>query len=240
MSDDEFEAGGGHLDDSDLSLPKGRPYPRRSFASLGLPSLTRRCRLNRTNYAYGPSATIEKLIKEMLPANTTCAKDTRDMLGECCKGEPWNTWRTRFIVSQGVELNETLFWTSLRPFLVFLNLLTQAANEICDKEQKKTITGEHIMSALEQIGFADYVPELQAESADHQKTMKVGFGVLQERWGLSKMDLHLIFNRLCRSHYPAGFSSTLPTGEPGQVVIKEAEQVWSISRGALETATRVV
>ncbi|KAG9323557.1 hypothetical protein KVV02_003081 [Mortierella alpina] len=61
-------------------------------------------------------ATVQKLINEMMPDDIACAKDTRDLLIECC-----------------VE---------------FIHLLASEANEICEKETKKTIAAEHVISAL--------------------------------------------------------------------------------------------
>lgn len=59
----------------------------------------------------------------------TFAKDTRDLLIECC-----------------VE---------------FITMLSSEANDIAEKEAKKTIACEHITKALEELGFGEYVPSLQ-------------------------------------------------------------------------------
>ncbi|KAF9923486.1 negative cofactor 2 transcription regulator complex subunit ncb2 [Linnemannia zychae] len=61
-------------------------------------------------------ATVQKLINEMMPEDITCAKDTRDLLIDCC-----------------VE---------------FIHLLASEANDICEKETKKTIAAEHVITAL--------------------------------------------------------------------------------------------
>jgi hypothetical protein len=58
----------------------------------------------------------------------TFAKETRDLLIECC-----------------VE---------------FITMISAEANEIAEKEAKKTIASEHVTKALEELGFAEYVPEL--------------------------------------------------------------------------------
>ncbi|KAF2167755.1 hypothetical protein M409DRAFT_21906 [Zasmidium cellare ATCC 36951] len=85
-----------------------------------------------------PKATVQKIINEVLATNPTLndgsgnnmtfAKDTRDVLIECC-----------------VE---------------FITMLTSEANEIAEKDAKKTIACEHITKALEELGFGEYVPEL--------------------------------------------------------------------------------
>ncbi|KAK3082578.1 negative cofactor 2 transcription regulator complex subunit ncb2, partial [Teratosphaeriaceae sp. CCFEE 6253] len=43
----------------------------------------------------------------------------------------------------------------------FITMLSSEANDIAEKEAKKTIASEHINKALEELGFGDYVPELQ-------------------------------------------------------------------------------
>ncbi|KAK5107199.1 hypothetical protein LTR62_001645 [Meristemomyces frigidus] len=85
-----------------------------------------------------PKATVQKIITEVLNSpsirgeagtqSMTFAKETRDLLIECC-----------------VE---------------FITMLSSEANEIAEKEAKKTIACEHITKALEELGFSDYVPEL--------------------------------------------------------------------------------
>ncbi|KAJ3054083.1 negative cofactor 2 transcription regulator complex subunit ncb2 [Rhizophlyctis rosea] len=87
-----------------------------------------------------PKATVAKLIQEMMPKDMTCAKETRDVLAECC-----------------VE---------------FIHLLSSEANEICEKEAKKTIAGDHVIAALKSLGFEDFVDEVMEVYEDHTKTQK--------------------------------------------------------------------
>ncbi|KAI8895790.1 histone-fold-containing protein [Globomyces pollinis-pini] len=54
----------------------------------------------------------------------------------------------------------------------FIHLVSSEANEICEKEAKKTIAGEHVISALKNLGFEDYVPEMEELLTDHQKSLK--------------------------------------------------------------------
>ncbi|KAI9032257.1 TATA binding protein-associated phosphoprotein [Hyaloraphidium curvatum] len=96
----------------------------------------------------------------------------------------------------------------------FVHLLTMQANSVCDKEQKKTITGDHIMTALEELGFGEYVPELQEVYADHQKTLKESQGKASSRKldksGLSQEELlaqqQLLFQQ-ARAAFNEGQSS---------------------------------
>ncbi|KAG0049244.1 negative cofactor 2 transcription regulator complex subunit ncb2 [Gryganskiella cystojenkinii] len=87
-----------------------------------------------------PKATVQKLINEMMPEDIACAKDTRDLLIDCC-----------------VE---------------FIHLLASEANEICEKETKKTIAAEHVILALKALGFDAYVPEVEFVLQDHKSQQK--------------------------------------------------------------------
>ncbi|KAJ2453877.1 negative cofactor 2 transcription regulator complex subunit ncb2 [Coemansia sp. RSA 2336] len=84
-----------------------------------------------------PRATVYKLIGEMLPQDIACAKDTRDLLLDCC--------------------NE------------FIHLIASESNEICEKEAKKTIAAEHVLAALQELGFEKYVSEVQDAYEEHRK-----------------------------------------------------------------------
>ncbi|KAI8818600.1 histone-fold-containing protein [Fimicolochytrium jonesii] len=87
-----------------------------------------------------PKATVTKLIHEMMPPDVVCAKETRDLIADCC-----------------VE---------------FIHLISSEANEQCEKENKKTIAGEHVIKALQELGFGSYVPEVQEAFDEHNKSTK--------------------------------------------------------------------
>lgn len=87
-----------------------------------------------------PKATVAKMIAELLPNDVTCAKDTRDLVIECC-----------------VE---------------FIHLISSEANEICEKESKKTIAPEHIIGALKQLGFDKFKDEVEDVLKDHKQLQK--------------------------------------------------------------------
>lgn len=121
MSDREF---GGN---DDLSLPKGTLSPIWAATFL----LT------------APTATVQKIIAEILANDpgVTFAKDTRDLLIECC-----------------VE---------------FITLISSEANEIAEKDSKKTIACNHVETALSELGFGDYVPAILEVAADFKKQQAV-------------------------------------------------------------------
>ncbi|KAF9076418.1 histone-fold-containing protein [Rhodocollybia butyracea] len=87
-----------------------------------------------------PKATVAKMITELLPKDVVCAKETRDLVIECC-----------------VE---------------FIHLISSEANDICEKESKKTIAPEHIISALKTLGFEQFTSEVEDVLKDHKQQQK--------------------------------------------------------------------
>jgi histone H3/H4 len=61
----------------------------------------------------------------------------------------------------------------------FIQLLSSEANEISEKEAKKTIACDHITKALEQLGFGEYVPAVLEAAAEHKEVQKVRAAILQ-------------------------------------------------------------
>jgi hypothetical protein len=55
----------------------------------------------------------------------------------------------------------------------FITLISSEANEISEKEAKKTIACDHITKALEQLGFSEYVPAVLEAAAEHKEVQKV-------------------------------------------------------------------
>ncbi|GAA5805979.1 histone-fold-containing protein [Thamnidium elegans] len=54
----------------------------------------------------------------------------------------------------------------------FIHLIASEANEICEKETKKTIAGEHVVAALQALGFEEYVEEVDDVFKEHKKQQK--------------------------------------------------------------------
>lgn len=57
----------------------------------------------------------------------------------------------------------------------FLTLISSEANEIAEREAKKTIATEHIEKALRELGFPEYVEEVVSVAEDHKEQLKVFF-----------------------------------------------------------------
>ncbi|KAL1933334.1 hypothetical protein VTP01DRAFT_7424 [Rhizomucor pusillus] len=54
----------------------------------------------------------------------------------------------------------------------FIHLIASEANDICEKENKKTIAGEHVISALQALGFEEYVEDVDEVFKEHKKQQK--------------------------------------------------------------------
>lgn len=60
----------------------------------------------------------------------------------------------------------------------FITLISSEANEISEKEAKKTIACDHITKALEQLGFPEYVSAVMEAAAEHKEVQKVSSNML--------------------------------------------------------------
>jgi down-regulator of transcription 1 len=54
----------------------------------------------------------------------------------------------------------------------FITLISSEANEISEKEAKKTIACEHVTKALEQLGFGAYVADILDVASEHKEQLK--------------------------------------------------------------------
>lgn len=52
-------------------------------------------------------------------------------------------------------------------------ILSTESNDIAEKESKKTIASEHVIKALETLGFQDYVGPIEEVLAEHKESQKV-------------------------------------------------------------------
>lgn len=60
----------------------------------------------------------------------------------------------------------------------FVVMLTFDANELADKENKKTIAVEHIEKSLKALGFPEYVKQVLAAADEHKLSLKVRYGYI--------------------------------------------------------------
>ncbi len=152
---------GGPSADDDLSLPKATVQKLISGPSLAISHcscLTRRA--------------------ELLPKDVVCAKETRDLIIECCVGKTLSH-------SNPLSSLDRLRGTE------FIHMISTEANEICEQESKKTIAPEHILSALrvgnpsifactdntymkpQKLGFESFMTDVEDVLKDHKIQQKV-------------------------------------------------------------------
>jgi down-regulator of transcription 1 len=55
----------------------------------------------------------------------------------------------------------------------FVTLISSEANEIAEREAKKTIATEHIDKALRELGFPEYVQEVLSVAGEHKEQLRV-------------------------------------------------------------------
>ncbi|KAH7686166.1 Class 2 transcription repressor NC2 beta subunit (Dr1) protein [Dioscorea alata] len=51
----------------------------------------------------------------------------------------------------------------------FINLVSSESNEVCSREDKRTIAPEHVLKALEVLGFGEYIEEVYAAYEQHRQ-----------------------------------------------------------------------
>jgi down-regulator of transcription 1 len=95
--------------------------------------------------ANSPVATVQKIVSEILPAST------------------------------GIAFSKDARDLLIECCVQFITLISSEANEISEREAKKTIGCDHITKALEALGFGEYVPAVLEAAAEHKEVQKVCF-----------------------------------------------------------------
>eukprot|EP00741_Cyanophora_paradoxa_P009632 tig00001542_g9330.t1 len=101
----------------------------------------------------------------------------------------------------------------------FIHMISSEAQEVCQKENKKTMAPEHVIKALKALGFEDYVPEIE-QVLDKHKTEQESKPKMMKRLadtGLSEEELkrqqEALFAR-ARSNFEASHGQ--PSADPSQ------------------------
>jgi len=81
-------------------------------------------------------------------------------------------------IIQEILSNDLSFAKDARDLLIeccveFITLISSEANEIAEKEAKKTIAAEHVVRALKDLGFEDYIEQIQEVAQEHKEHQKV-------------------------------------------------------------------
>ena len=101
-----------------------------------------------------PKATVQKIIAEVLASSPPATAKSMDE-------KESNLTFTR-------PARDLLISCSLE----FLRMLSSEANEISEKESKKTISIDHIETALTELGFQSYIPGCRDVVNEWQQTQK--------------------------------------------------------------------
>lgn len=54
----------------------------------------------------------------------------------------------------------------------FITLISSEANDIAEREAKKTIASEHVVKALKDLGFEEYVDQILDAAKEHREHQK--------------------------------------------------------------------
>ncbi|OCF43588.1 hypothetical protein I317_02606 [Kwoniella heveanensis CBS 569] len=55
----------------------------------------------------------------------------------------------------------------------WVKLISTQSNTVCDESSKKTISPEHVVEALKQLGFEDFISEVEESNKDFKQSQKV-------------------------------------------------------------------
>ncbi|KAI3761252.1 hypothetical protein L1987_51664 [Smallanthus sonchifolius] len=125
------------------------------------------------------TATMTKIIKEMLPPDVRVARDTQDLLIECCVATM--TKIIKEMLPPDVRVARDTQDLLIECCVEFINLISSESNEVCGREDRRTITPEHVLKALEVLGFGDYIEEVYDAYEQHKletvDTVKGGRGI---------------------------------------------------------------
>ena len=132
---------------------------------------------------------MNKLIKEIVP-NIRVSNEARDLLLNCCSGQ-----RER----EREREREICLFTE------FIHLLASEASEISEKQHKKVMSPEHIIEALEALGFTDYVEDVKEVFKEYKEQASVSDNYTYMHMGLYLLLLFLLSTSLY-SQYFCSFS----------------------------------
>ena len=78
------------------------------------------------------------------------------------------------LLPKGINLSKDTHDLILACALEFIQLLTFQANEICQKQTRNGFIGlQHVVKACEELGFHEYVREIEAVTAIYDRQLKL-------------------------------------------------------------------
>ena len=110
-----------------------------------------------------PVANIQRIMRRLLPADEKISKDAKEVLQESLsrRGVRFTTRRL-----DGAKLTPSMRRSE------FVCFVTEEAAGRCAEEKRKTINGDDLIFALQNLGFEEYVPPLQSYLAQYRRVSK--------------------------------------------------------------------
>ncbi|ORY28471.1 histone-fold-containing protein [Naematelia encephala] len=78
----------------------------------------------------------------------------------------------------------------------WVKLISTQSNTICDESSKKTISPEHVIEALRQLGFEDFIPEVEESNKEFKQSQKDRTRNQPDTAGMSQDELLAMQERL--------------------------------------------
>ena len=108
-----------------------------------------------------PVANIQRIMRRLLPADEKISKDAKEVLQESLSRRG-----VRFVYTSPRRVTPS---TRRSEFVCFV---TEEAAGRCAEEKRKTINGDDLIFALQNLGFEEYVPPLQSYLAQYRRVSK--------------------------------------------------------------------
>ena len=108
-----------------------------------------------------PVANIQRIMRRLLPADEKISKDAKEVLQESLS--------RRGVRSATSRHRRATPSTRRSEFVCFV---TEEAAGRCAEEKRKTINGDDLIFALQNLGFEEYVPPLQSYLAQYRRVSK--------------------------------------------------------------------
>ena len=108
-----------------------------------------------------PVANIQRIMRRLLPADEKISKDAKEVLQESLSRRG-----VRFVYTSPRSVTPS---TRRSEFVCFV---TEEAAGRCAEEKRKTINGDDLIFALQNLGFEEYVPPLQSYLAQYRRVSK--------------------------------------------------------------------
>ncbi|KAL7423085.1 negative cofactor 2 transcription regulator complex subunit ncb2 [Cryptotrichosporon argae] len=81
----------------------------------------------------------------------------------------------------------------------WIKLISTQSNAVCETSSKKTISPEHVVEALKQLGFEDFVAEVEESHEDFKQSQKDRQRAAPDTNGMSEAELLALQERLFAS-----------------------------------------